>query len=103
MAYAQGSGDGGSKMPWIIGGAALLYLWYEGYLAAWFPSVFGATTVANTTPTTSVATGSTTPTVNQTAGTPTVSQVTSPTNMIVKRPMPITTAPIHVNPASLLQ
>ena len=76
MAYSQGGG-GDSKMPWIVGGAALLYLWYEGYLASWFPTIFGTTTVASTTPTTSVNTASTTPTVNQTAGVVTLPQVAS--------------------------
>lgn len=103
MAYAQSGGDGGSKMPWIIGGVALVYLWYEGYLASWFPSIFGTTAVA-TTPANSVATGSTTLTANQTAGTPTLSQIASGnsssllSNMVAggaKRVLPTGLMPTH--------
>ena len=91
MAYSQGGGGGDSKMPWIVGGAALLYLWYEGYLASWFPTIFGTTTVASTTPTTSVNTASTTATVNQAAGVVTLPQVTA-TSSIASNMAPFRTA-----------
>jgi hypothetical protein len=95
MAYAQSGGDS-SKMPLILGGVALVYLWYEGYLASWFPSIFG-TSVASSTPTTSVATGSTTQTVSQASGIPSLTQLAS-TSVVeggAKRVIPTGLLPIH--------
>jgi hypothetical protein len=108
MAYAQrvmpyvrqgSGGDSGSKMPLIIGGVALVYLWYQGYLAAWFPSVFGTTNPVASTPVTSVATGSTTLTANQTAGIATLTQLASSQSILAntgaKRSVPTGLMPIH--------
>jgi hypothetical protein len=62
MAYTQPSSNESNTLPWIIGGVALFYLWYEGYLAQWLGG-----SQASVTPATSVDSAATTPTVNQVA------------------------------------
>ena len=98
MAYTQGGGSGGgSKMPWIIGGVVLVYCWYEGYLATWFPSIFGTTQSTTTVPYTSVATGSVNQSLAQVVGTPTVNNIASPVSPNVTTATPITAIPPRVN------
>jgi hypothetical protein len=65
MAYHKQRNPGDSSVPLVIGAGVLGYLWYKGYLGAWFPSIFGSNTVA---PSTSVTSGATTPTVQQIHG-----------------------------------
>lgn len=100
MAYAMGSGGGDSKLPWIIGGLGLVYLWYEGYLATWFPSIFGASLSTTTVPYTSVATGSVNPTLTQVVGTPTINNISSPVIPNVTTATPISSIPNRMSSGS---
>ena len=81
MAYTPQSSNESSLLPWIVGGAALFYLWYEGYLAAWLGGSTATTGAVDENGVadgvTSVTSGATTPTVTQTASTttPTVSDL----------------------------